>query len=133
MDELDRFCRYELEIDYENIPGTTKIDKVHHLVDYFRRRNTIENLAEHAAEQRPNLEWHKKPLTHEDIDADAPSGFQDTSKQEKQFLKAQQELRSLRLLMLRADSDHANSDIVEKATALEIHVEKLRQRLSESL
>jgi nucleoid-associated protein YgaU len=52
LDALD-----DLEIDYENLPGESKSDKVRELIRYLERRGQISTLIEIGKRQRSDIPW----------------------------------------------------------------------------
>ncbi len=48
-----------LDVDYENLGGSIKIDKCRELVTYLQRRGRLSELVECCQQLRPNLAWHK--------------------------------------------------------------------------
>jgi len=54
--ELKNLCQ-DLNIDYQNLGGTTKKDMARELIEYCKRRGTLDSLAEKCQELRPNLNW----------------------------------------------------------------------------
>jgi len=59
LSELQNEICYPCEIDFENLPGFIKADKVRELVQYFRRRDLTEKLISALNRSRPNILWHK--------------------------------------------------------------------------
>ncbi|MCB8942898.1 MAG: leucine-rich repeat domain-containing protein [Ardenticatenaceae bacterium] len=55
-DELNDLC-FELGLDFTDLPGDTRIDKVRELILWFERRGQLEKLIEYARVQRPHLNW----------------------------------------------------------------------------
>jgi hypothetical protein len=53
-EELRTLC-FDLDIDYEDLPGTGKIDKAREIVSYFKRRQTIPRLANAISQLRPAI------------------------------------------------------------------------------
>lgn len=54
--ELQRLC-FELAIDYDDLPGTTKTDKARELIAYFERRDRMSDLIETGKRLRPDIPW----------------------------------------------------------------------------
>lgn len=54
--ELVALC-FELDIDYENLRGDTKIRKCQELIGYCQRRGRIQELIERARLNRPHVSW----------------------------------------------------------------------------
>lgn len=54
--ELRDLCA-DLNVDYENLPGEAKADKVRELVAYFARRGNVHQLAKVCCSLRPNRPW----------------------------------------------------------------------------
>ena len=56
--ELRTLC-FDLDIDYDDLPGEGRTDKARELVAYFERRNRIFDLVEPGIKQRPDISWRK--------------------------------------------------------------------------
>ncbi len=54
--ELQTLC-FELGIDYEDIPGSTRESKARELVLYCRRRSQLPQLLAYCVQQRPDYQW----------------------------------------------------------------------------
>jgi SOS regulatory protein LexA len=54
--ELHGLC-FELKIDYENLSGKGKSDKVRELIEYCRRHGITDKLINKCSELRPNVPW----------------------------------------------------------------------------
>lgn len=54
--EIRTLC-LELMVDYEDILGDTKTDKVRELILYFYRFNRLPDLVQYCRKKRPNLMW----------------------------------------------------------------------------
>lgn len=54
--ELRELC-FDLGIDYDNLSGTRKTDKIIDLIAYFERRQKLDELISICRELRPNLNW----------------------------------------------------------------------------
>lgn len=61
LEELQRMC-FELSIEYEDLPGTTRQAKVVSLVKYALRHNRLSDLLEALHTARPHIDWHH-PVT----------------------------------------------------------------------
>lgn len=48
---------FEMEIDYAQLPGETKREKVIGLIGYFENRDQVQNLWEKCKKARPNATW----------------------------------------------------------------------------
>jgi hypothetical protein len=82
LDELQTLC-FELDIEYEDIPGVRLEDKTRELVLYCRRRNLLIPLLHYCQKVRPLVEWTTTPVT--------------LSQNEEQFRKQQRrELKNAR-------------------------------------
>ncbi len=57
--ELRTFC-FDLDIDHENLPGDTKIEKAIGLVSYLARHNRLSDLVELGQKRRPDITWSSK-------------------------------------------------------------------------
>lgn len=55
-DDLRELC-FELDIDYENLPGSTKSGKARELFIYSTRRGLLESLRSACERLRPNASW----------------------------------------------------------------------------
>ncbi len=55
-EELHDLC-YDLGIDYETLAGPTKPSKVRELIEYFRRRDRLDELVNGSREKRPKVAW----------------------------------------------------------------------------
>ncbi len=56
IEELRSLC-FDLEIDYENLPGEGKEAKVREMIALMQRDNKIPSLIDHLSEIRPNIQW----------------------------------------------------------------------------
>ena len=54
--ELSTLC-FDMNIDYENLPGEGKEAKVRELITYCERSGRIQELTENCRELRPNVQW----------------------------------------------------------------------------
>ena len=54
--ELQDIC-FELEVDYENVPGISKADKARELILYLDRRERLPELWAICQQLRPNVIW----------------------------------------------------------------------------
>jgi hypothetical protein len=54
--ELRSLC-FDLDIDYENIPGASKEDKIRELLIHLERRKRINELITIGSELRPDIKW----------------------------------------------------------------------------
>jgi hypothetical protein len=59
-DELKQLC-FELDVDYEALPGSAKPDKARELIQYFERRDTVAKLLAACIKARPNVTWPSLP------------------------------------------------------------------------
>ena len=66
-EEIVGLC-FDLDIEYEDLPGTTRINKIMGLIDYCRRHGLSGKLVQHCEKLRPNGNWQ---FTE---DAFSPSG-----------------------------------------------------------
>jgi len=55
-EELRTLC-FDMQVDYEALPGWSKDDKVRELVSYFERHGRILELARVIQQQRPGVSW----------------------------------------------------------------------------
>lgn len=56
VDELRELC-FDLGVDYDNLSGSRKTDKIIDLIAYFERRQNLDELISVCRELRPNLNW----------------------------------------------------------------------------
>lgn len=49
----------DLAIDYEDLQGSTKSEKIQSLVAYLKRRGQIDELIVKLTQERPNFNWHQ--------------------------------------------------------------------------
>ncbi len=56
LEELKTIC-FNLGVDPESIPGTTKDSTAREMLLYFRRRDQIDILIEECRQQRPHISW----------------------------------------------------------------------------
>jgi hypothetical protein len=54
--ELRTLC-FNLQVDYDGLPGTSKPDKARELVAYFERRKAIPILVDIGKQLRPDIDW----------------------------------------------------------------------------
>jgi len=66
--ELNDLC-FDLNIDYQNLPGQTKQEKARELIIYCQHHGLLENLISRCQELRPHLSWeydeHTPPVSEE--------------------------------------------------------------------
>jgi S1-C subfamily serine protease len=55
--ELRDLCPFELDVDYESLPGQGKAGKTRELILYLKRRSRIGELIEVGRRKRPDLPW----------------------------------------------------------------------------
>jgi regulation of enolase protein 1 (concanavalin A-like superfamily) len=60
-----RGLAFQLNIDFDNLPGESKMDKARELVQYLERRNRISELVALCLEQRPSVNWPSPEATHD--------------------------------------------------------------------
>lgn len=58
--ELKKLC-FDLDFDYEDLPGQGKSSKAQELVDYCKRRSRIPELIKVGQRQRPDIGWPSIP------------------------------------------------------------------------
>ena len=67
-DEELRTLSYDLDVDYEDLRGTTSTSKARELVAYLERRNQLPDLVQLGKLRRPHVSWpelsHVRSLTH---------------------------------------------------------------------
>ncbi len=56
LDELRNLC-LDLRIDYDNLPGTAKSNKVRELIRHCERRERLDELIQACARQQPDAPW----------------------------------------------------------------------------
>lgn len=56
VDELRTLC-FDLQVDYEDLPGDGKSAKVRELLAHLARRNRINDLLDVGREARPDIDW----------------------------------------------------------------------------
>ena len=56
--ELRTLC-FDLEIDYDGLPGEGKANKARELIQYLERRERISDLLEMGEQLRPDIPWHE--------------------------------------------------------------------------
>ena len=54
--ELREIC-FDFQIDYENLPGRDKKEKVMQLITYFERRRKLSELIDYCKDLRPHISW----------------------------------------------------------------------------
>lgn len=54
--EIQELC-FELDIDYEDLNGRNRLDKLRELITYMQRRNRLSDLVELCQAKRPRLNW----------------------------------------------------------------------------
>ncbi len=64
--ELRDLC-FDLEVDYENLPGQAKSDKVRELLLYLKRSGRIRELIAKCSQLRPNIPWDKSEVSRPDL------------------------------------------------------------------
>ncbi|MCB9006408.1 MAG: SUMF1/EgtB/PvdO family nonheme iron enzyme [Ardenticatenaceae bacterium] len=60
MDELRVLC-FDLGLEYEELPGSTRTTKMHSLIEYLFRRVEMRKLLAEVNEQRPSVAWPSFP------------------------------------------------------------------------
>lgn len=58
LSELQSLC-FDLDIDYENLGGANKIDKIRELITYLQRRGNLDELVVYCTQLRPNVGWRE--------------------------------------------------------------------------
>lgn len=61
-DDLETFC-FALGIDFENLPGETKIGKVRALLEHLQRHERLPDLIQVGRTLRSNIDWEVVPQT----------------------------------------------------------------------
>jgi DNA-binding NtrC family response regulator len=56
--ELRTLC-FDLEIEYEDLPGQGKVNKTRELIRHLERRERISDLLEKGEQLRPDIPWHE--------------------------------------------------------------------------
>ena len=56
-EEEIRTLAFDLQVDYDSLPGRGKVAKARELIDEIRRNGRIPELVTHCAEIRPHLDW----------------------------------------------------------------------------
>jgi hypothetical protein len=51
---------FDLDVDYENLPGVSKVDKTREIVAYFERRTRLPELINKCNRLRPNIDWSEE-------------------------------------------------------------------------
>jgi hypothetical protein len=59
--ELRDLC-FELEINYQNLPGTSTADKTRELITYFERREGLPKLLAACERHRPQVSWYSTEM-----------------------------------------------------------------------
>ena len=67
IDDLRDLC-FELQLDFENLPGSAKKDKARELIIHFDRRKRINVLVTTFCELRPNVNFESIVLDEMDED-----------------------------------------------------------------
>lgn len=60
LDELRMLCIY-LDIDYDNLPGSTKNTKLREMIYEFDRTRRLADLIGYCRKERPNIVWPEPP------------------------------------------------------------------------
>ena len=58
VSELQSLC-FDLGIDYENLSGANKTDKIRELITHLQRRGHLDELVEYCTQMRPNVAWRE--------------------------------------------------------------------------
>mgnify|MGYP000894218666 FL=1 len=58
MNEVHDLC-FELQVDFENLLGGRKIDKIKALVGLYYRHNLLDNLINQISIIKPAIDWPK--------------------------------------------------------------------------
>jgi len=56
QDELRALCA-DLDVDYDSLPGESKVARVLAVIVHFARRQRLPAFIQHCAEQRPKVDW----------------------------------------------------------------------------
>lgn len=56
QDELRALC-YDLDVDYDSLPGESKVARVLAVIAHFARRQRLPAFIQHCAEQRTTVDW----------------------------------------------------------------------------
>lgn len=59
--EIRELC-FDFNIEYDDLPGESRSEKVFELVGYFQRRNTLDVFIEWCAKLRPKVQWPQTEL-----------------------------------------------------------------------
>ena len=89
-EELRTLC-FDLDVDYDSLPGEGKAAKARELVSYLERHNRIPDLVELGEERRPDISWEDIPKETEIV------GVTDI-----EFVNREDELHRLQVERLRA-------------------------------
>ncbi|MBN1888795.1 MAG: hypothetical protein JW850_12440 [Thermoflexales bacterium] len=54
--ELRTFC-FDLQLDYDDLLGTSKLDKARELVAYCERHNQVYGIIDTGKRLRPDIDW----------------------------------------------------------------------------
>ena len=88
--ELRTFC-FDLDVEYDNLGGESKTDKIRELISYLERHDRIPDLVELGQEQRAEIAWG------DELEATATIGVAET-----EFVNREDELYLLHVERLRA-------------------------------
>lgn len=75
INELKNLC-FDLEIEYENLPGDTRLDVARELISYCNRRNILPALVQNCQKLRPNISWQISTINFKNTIVDRPKIFQ---------------------------------------------------------
>ena len=64
MSDLRTLC-FDLRIDYDNLPGATKADKVKALLLHVHKEQRLDDMVEVGMRQRPDISWDDLPKVSE--------------------------------------------------------------------
>lgn len=62
LSEIKEIC-FNLDIEFENLSGTTRKEKSIELVEYFHKHNKLQKLIDYCIQQRPLVNWGSKTLS----------------------------------------------------------------------
>jgi tetratricopeptide (TPR) repeat protein len=120
--ELRTLC-FDLDVDYDSLPGDGKADKARELVAYLERRDRVSELIETGKRQRPDIAaWAQVQL---DLDMDELRARRDQADKARREMRERQRVVNLRPL----DVTHTFKDRLREIRALCDHLTDAGVRL----
>jgi len=90
-----RILCFDLDVDYDNLPGKGKVDKARELVGHLERRNCIPDLIELGKQRRPDISWEDMPEATREVLQVPRDSSEEAGGGDLEFANRKAELRRL--------------------------------------